>query len=645
MTNLLNVLSAEDKTKIDNYIDLYGALRQYRLSVDSWLQDWANNKTKLYKLLGNNLIYEIPFEYEENEGIINQRIRAFCNFNEGWFSNLYDWTREKVEPLIEEDKSTHDEGYVGIDKFIYVIQALLIYPKAYFIKDEFSYGSIKIKLKDNKKTLSLPKGIKPIRFISRFLNYCKDIEGAYELINEFNEIREAHSRIFNSKKMKGTLAFSIHPLDYMTMSDNSLNWSSCMSWRQRGCYRVGTIEMMNSNNVICCYIKGSEPFEIKEGDKTISWNNKKWRQLIYVTKDIIVSGKAYPYQKKDFTKAILTTLRKLAKENLNWDYSFGIEEYMDMKSVWSLRKMVAERSKMKHDSASKEHKILFDTKGMYNDMLNDKNTAYWCIRNKVPHTKIISYSGKAPCLCCRKPIIDLWEDEYWEDDHTPDSYNSRYSNTGSVICSDCLNNNFECDFCGGQEPRDQRVSITLSNGEKSEICKSCAKRYVKKCPDCGEPFFVTAYRAYKDSICLNNDIICSNEAEDRDYFIKINEDIDSKLSGVYSEKDSTTQSEAVRETFRMRAYLIIDNNRVPSVDKYLEDYNHCIPIYLCRKCKQNIKDRFTKSDAKWKTWYRICNKPVAISNNAENQDDWMEYFYPNLKNVDFKELEGKTITL
>ena len=75
----------------------------------------------------------------------------------------------------------------------------------------------------------------------------------YFAADEWEEIRLAHSQIFNTNKMTGTLCLSIHPLDYATASDNDNGWSSCMSWRDDGCYRMGTVEMMNSPMVICAY--------------------------------------------------------------------------------------------------------------------------------------------------------------------------------------------------------------------------------------------------------------------------------------------------------------------------------------------------------------------------------------------------------
>jgi hypothetical protein len=109
----------------------------------------------------------------------------------------------------------------------------------------------------------------------------------------YEEFRLKHSMCLNQKKLKGTLCLSIHPLDYITMSDNASNWNSCMSWEDDGCYKQGTVEMMNSPCVVVAYLKGSQDMSL--GDGTF-WNNKKWRQLFIIHKDCIAGVKGYPYR-------------------------------------------------------------------------------------------------------------------------------------------------------------------------------------------------------------------------------------------------------------------------------------------------------------------------------------------------------------
>ena len=116
------------------------------------------------------------------------------------------------------------------------------------------------------KILKVQKGTKPLRVLAKMAQ-AFNLEG-------FEEFRLTHSRILNQKKMTGELCLSIHPMDFMTMSDNNSNWESCMSWSDYGCYRRGTVEMMNSECVVVAYLRAKEDMKVSED---LYWNNKKWR--------------------------------------------------------------------------------------------------------------------------------------------------------------------------------------------------------------------------------------------------------------------------------------------------------------------------------------------------------------------------------
>ena len=495
--NLIELLPAEDKVKLENYIHLYGVKSNF-IGVDKWLDSWAKNNTKLYELLGNNFIYKVPFSYEKTKEELDTQIIILLTENH-FLSDLRDFmgdycfksevTREDREPLqfliTDVLRNKHlNENLIVIDK-------------------EFKW-----KKPNSDKELRIQNGIKAIKAYRKILDYFKeDIEewqksfsdfDKLDLFKEYEDFRIRHSQILNDKFIKGDMCFSIHPLDYITMSDNASNWESCMNWTDGGCYHVGTVEMMNSNNVICCYVEGSEPFyfyknpilnnkimiEVSDEEKELyKWNNKKWRQLFYVTKDIIVSGKAYPYQNEMLTKTALEELRKMAKDNLHRIYSFGIEPYRDMKYIYTTFSMDRIRNHIAFKRC-KKHNIIFDTKGMYNDMLNDHRTTYWCIRNKVNHNKIISYSGKAPCLCCGESVLE-------ENEEYSDCYNERYNNVNTPVCWSCRQKYFTCSVCGNEDTRLKHYEYYNEAGLRCTICEKCWDKFVRKCPICGEPMIAT----------------------------------------------------------------------------------------------------------------------------------------------------------
>ena len=244
--------------------------------------------------------------------------------------------------------------------------------------------------------------------------------------------------------------------------------------------------MMNSNNVLCCYLEvTSSVYNFGAGDDC-QWNNKKWRALVYFTKDIILCGKSYPYRCEVLDKEVISFVKKLAEDNLNYHYHYGPELYKDMKHINEIDRVAKNRFWIRRNQTIK-HNIIFDTNGMYNDILNNNSYNFWCYRNKVKRNKLIQLSGKANCLCCNDNIIDLSDINWY------DGYNDKYENTGSLLCKSC-SIDYTCEKCDGVF----RKVYELENkeGETIKVCEDCFESWVHMCPVCGEIFLENSKTPY-----------------------------------------------------------------------------------------------------------------------------------------------------
>ena len=296
MSNLIQHLTKEDRETLTAYINTFGVEKQYFIGVDNWLKNWDKNKTKLYKLLGNQFVYKIPCKVEKNEEVLKREVAVLQGSDE--FINRFRQYLWK-----ENDKYFYNENNYQAnlkdedDRFtIFYRFAINLLDSTYYCMTNKIDISLEFKNHYyNSKMIKIQSNTKYIKALSRLLDYIsesetfKEFEKNYDtpMRDLFEKFRIKHSMVLNDKVLKGNLCISIHPMDFITMSDNNSKWSSCMSWKEEGCYRVGTIEMMNSNNVVCCYLESTEPYIFNDN---YTWNNKKWRQLCYVTKDIIVSA-------------------------------------------------------------------------------------------------------------------------------------------------------------------------------------------------------------------------------------------------------------------------------------------------------------------------------------------------------------------
>ena len=475
--NLIDKLSAEDKETIKKYICKYEIREQDFVGVDTWLQSWSHANQKLYKLLGNQFIYKVPFEYIKAQDDIDRELKKLV-YHHPFMIDLQNFrTSYKTKGFLPTDI---------LNLIFYLTDDINIYKN-----NKVGYA-VKYRAEGAKKLLQISMEEKPLKALKKIVDYFELNKDNYE------DFRIAHSIIFNDKVVNGNLCISIHPMDFMTMSDNDSNWSSCMSWEDKGCYHAGTVEMMNSNNVLCCYIESKTPYKFAEGGV---WNNKKWRVLAYITKDIVMNGKSYPYDSQELNKIVVEKIKDLAAENLGWFYQYGLEEYKDMQYLYSTYAIDRARNYGYHakifSKSFHKHNIIWDTKKMYNDMLNDHQRKYYCYRNKVDRTKVISVSGKTNCLCCGDNI-PLELKDY-------DDYNERYYDVDNLFCGNCKPR-YYCSSCENINaflpPQEYQLLNSRGNVVTKRLCGKCIEKYAFVCPECGKAIYHPDTWNFDDKFCF-----------------------------------------------------------------------------------------------------------------------------------------------
>lgn len=282
-------LTQEDKSIITDYISSYAhshseATCAKPKEISTILTPWNENKQFLFKAFGNKLILQkeinFPMPEEEIIQLLRKQLMSYTN------------------PFYK--------AYMQLDLPIYLITG-----------DSLLHNKIALS-----QDFNLPNG-KKIKNGEKLMRALSKIATAYNLPN-FEEFRLQHSRILNKSTLNGTYCLSIHPIDYMTMSDSNYDWTSCMSWQNIGDYRQGTVEMMNSPYVVVGYLKGNHNNE--------NFNSKRWRSLFIASDECIINIKGYPYQDNSLSRfgvEWLSSLLNLPVENItsyNDDIEFFIEE-------------------------------------------------------------------------------------------------------------------------------------------------------------------------------------------------------------------------------------------------------------------------------------------------------------------------------
>lgn len=253
---------------------------------------------------------------------------------------------------------------------------------------------------------------KAFKRLARLVNLPQNI------MTLFEQLEIARSMLIQTSKMNATLVLSIDPEDFLTASDNSLNWDSCFSLTNEGSYKNGTYSAMVSPNLAIAYIESDRPFIPNQDRPKDTFSNKIWRAWVYIDDNIFFVNKNYPFYSETITSFLY-----------NWLISTSSDIYVSSK-----------------DAKLSLHADSF----MYNDTsLDDLFYIKNNVINMFPSKEYYIELSVAPrCLFCGESLED----------------NSR---DGLFCCYDC-DDIIYCDGCGEEISRDDAYWI-----DDMPFCRCC----------------------------------------------------------------------------------------------------------------------------------------------------------------------------
>lgn len=358
----------------------------------------------------------------------------------------------------------------------------------------------------------------------------KDIPEGMKLIKAFKffesnkqalrDMQDLASQLIQENSIKGTLCFSVHPLDFLSSSENTYNWRSCHALD--GEFRAGNLSYMVDNATFMVYLKGADSVKLPNFPVDVPWNSKKWRMLLHVSEEeqIMFAGRQYPFSSKSGIDLVLRVYNNLVAEHINtpfggrWDkyapwradYINGYEPYDKPGRTLELEErylVYNNRLIALNDIVKKGHGAM-----NYNDVLSSTcyTFPYYAIwspqyynsaRRLKEHPVIIG--GEVPCLHCSNEVItnnetmrcDDCELEYGYEEN--DNYghcencdcriylDDAYDMGDGYICEHCFNNHcFICDKCGEPFYNTDKHCIEIDEDEVEYVCRHCYESHLDK---------------------------------------------------------------------------------------------------------------------------------------------------------------------
>lgn len=327
---------------------------------------------------------------------------------------------------------------------------------------------------DNKETgdqITIPKNIKVVKAFKFFEN------------NEtlLKEIQIEASRIIQEVIVSGYLCLSVHPLDYLSASENVHNWRSCHALD--GDYRVGNLNYMMDTSTVICYLKADKNAILPRFPETVPWNSKKWRVWIFFSQDrtMLFAGRPYPF----FSQTGLDLIKDKLLPSIgldNWSKFCRDKIYTSKDYYSNMRFGLANLVPVGQTAIPIKELVKDGTNTFhYNDLL--KSSFYeplWSYR--LTSHRISSQTGctnnltkffiGSSCVCpiCGKRLISF---------------------SNCMACAECaktynLNTEQEeleeCEICGNFTWYDEMFKLPLSG---LTICPRCYNNYTIQCQDCG----------------------------------------------------------------------------------------------------------------------------------------------------------------
>lgn len=428
--------------------------------IQDYISRWQTAKQPWLDLFKGNTIYTYPTKVE-------------CNLSE-------EERLDQVERYIKKLKSHNYRYSYGRSIF------------ADFLRTQGLAATENLVAYDYQLTpeITIPKGMKLLRAFKYFFTEKEDITQAQDEMN----------LIISRTKFTGYLHFSVDPLDYLSISENTYGWRSCHSLD--GDYAVGNLEYMMDTTTVVCYIDDGTQAKLPNFPEDILWNNKRWRVLLFFAPDhrFILASRQYPFTMND----IFPTLRKCISDFFpstiyepRWTnkYLDGILP-LDETHVLTLHE--------KHVIAKIAGRIypfyLFYKGGnhfFYDDILNSSyyTKPYYLVGYRHYGSMRTNFEPIVPGIDSATLVCPVCGNHCF------------YVGEG-MECEDLDNGRFTCENCGRRHMHENEGTWV---GDQW-WCQTCIDNYASVCSKCGEVYALNDLTLNEDTgeyICYN----CMEENE------------------------------------------------------------------------------------------------------------------------------------
>lgn len=331
---------------------------------------------------------------------------------------------------------------------------------------------------------------------SRVINaICKEF--GIDKHEKYNAVFARLADTLNPLQIKRKAVISVHPCDYLEMSNKDNSWSSCHCLRD-GQYQAGTLSYMNDHMSIMFYTVDDDV------ESDFYEHPKRCRQIFAYNNGVLLQSRLYPNPNDD-----------KARDNYRNILQKVIADCLGAPNLWTLHReqeLVNKYALTYHDSLHypdyiyKEYKAnisLLKSVESY-DPLIIGHDAYCIECGDVVSDNEYLYCedcGGGNCVCSECGDRISGDDVVWINDESYcrdcvsycehcDNYTLSdmtsvhdYYGREILVCDDCLDDFYRCDAC--DEFFHHNSIIPVNYGEE-RYCRDCIYEHGTCCDECDE---------------------------------------------------------------------------------------------------------------------------------------------------------------
>lgn len=256
------------------------------------------------------------------------------------------------------------------------------------------------------------------------------------------------SEMYTSLKSKRVkMVISTDPADFLTMSENMNDWSSCHALNN--CYAGGAVSYMMDDTSAIAFVYDGKDREFERSYGTFTHNSKAWRMMCHIDlkKRGFLVSRHYPNYSDVYERLIADKLKEL----------LGITDTAVVYQNDCCRDGTMARHWYTEPNCE-------ENSPHYHDMYNDYGKGY--IADKAMDAIVVGTDGHI-CLDCGE--------RFYPNEDGDDGINL-------IVCRKCYERQFShCEACGDSHPKS---NLTYHSGFKGAICQRCSDE-ANQCEVCG----------------------------------------------------------------------------------------------------------------------------------------------------------------